>query len=292
MGGMYYDGTWSCDCSPPRTSFRRVAKDNRAYYSCPLKFQDKNRCKFFIYEDSPEFAARTGATPSRPGAIPTTPTRPVPYPPVGTLPSPQTPVNRPRHPAGQPNSSAQSSLTVENEDDFDDPELDRLMSSVDESMLTPSKRRRVEELSTPTPARRDYSDLNRLFTPPESSNESSFVNQQCTRDHQAANTNLMGISRVDNKLGPTRTYGDAHEMMRVHWKELLYEGTRYMRQLSDILGEKGRRLEEENEELKRQIAILEVEAAALTEQHQEYVRQIDIVQAVVDTYGQRMSLFG
>ncbi|KAK9388431.1 hypothetical protein V1515DRAFT_553884 [Lipomyces mesembrius] len=288
MGGMYYDGEWSCDCSPPRTSFRRVAKDNRAYYSCPLKFQDKNRCKFFIYEDSAEFAARTGATPLRP---PTTPTHPVPYHPVGTQPSPQTPVNQPRHQAGEPNSSALSSLTVENEDDFDDPELDRLMSSVDESMLTPSKRRRVEELSTPTPARRDYSDLNRLFSPPESSNESSFVKNQCTRGHQVANTNLLGISHVDNKLGPTRTYGDAHEMMRVHWKELLDEGTRYIRQLSDILGEKGRRLEEENEELKRQTAILEVEAASLTEHHQEYMRQIDIVQAAVEAYEQRMALF-
>ncbi|KAK9484932.1 hypothetical protein V1527DRAFT_468556 [Lipomyces starkeyi] len=290
MGGMYYDGEWSCDCSPPRTSFRRVAKDNRAYYSCPLKFQDKNRCKFFIYEDSPEFAARTGATPLRP---PTTPSRPVPYHPVGTQPSPHTPVDQPGHQAGQPSISQRSSKTVENEDEFDDPELDRLMSSVDESMLTPSKRRRVEELTTPTPARRDYGDLNRLFTPPESFYESSFMEKQCTREQQAASTNLMGISRVDNKLDrPTTTYSDAHEMMRAHWKELLDEGTRYIRQLSDILDEKGRRLEEENEELKRQIAILEEEAAALTEQYQEYVRQIDIVQAAVDRYEERMVFFG
>ncbi|KAK9376430.1 uncharacterized protein V1513DRAFT_440293 [Lipomyces chichibuensis] len=287
MGGLYLDGEWCCDCSPPRTSFRRVAKDNRAYYSCPLKFQDKNRCKFFIYEDSPEFAARTGATPLRP---PATPSRPVAYNPVNTQPSPHTPVDQPGHQAGQSNFSQQSSNTVENEDEFDDPELDRLMSSVDESMLTPSKRRRVEEPTTPTPARRDYSDLSRLFTPPESS---SFAKKQSTGEQHEPNTNLMGISRVDNKLdGPTRTYGDAHEMMMVHWKELLDEGTRYIRQLSDILGEKERRLEEDNEELKRQIAVLEEEAAALTEQHQEYVRQIDIVQAAVDTYEERMAFVG
>ncbi|KAJ8098015.1 hypothetical protein POJ06DRAFT_260711 [Lipomyces tetrasporus] len=279
--GTYIDGEWSCDCNPPRPSFRRVAKDNRAYYSCPLKFQDKNRCKFFIYEDSPEFAVRTGATP-RP---PTTPSRPAISHTPGPQVSPHTPTRSRQAQPVQPDYSQQSNETVEN-DEFDDPELERLMSSVDESVLTPSKRRRVESATTPTPARRDYSDLSNLFTPPESSYELSSAKELSVAGvQQEANTTLRRAVLADDKLdAPVRTYSDAHEMMRVHWKELLDEGSRYIRQLSDILSEKGRRLEEENGDLKRQIATLEEESAALTEQHEEYARQINTVKAAVHTY--------
>ncbi|KAK9325310.1 hypothetical protein V1517DRAFT_314568 [Lipomyces orientalis] len=286
-GGMYIDGQWSCDCNPPRPSFRRVAKDNRAYYSCPLKFQDTNRCKFFIYENSPEFAARTGATP-RP---PTTPSRPAISHTPHTQVSPHTPTRSRQEQPVQPNYSQQSNATIE-DDEFDDPELDRLMSSVDESVLTPSKRRRVESITTPTPARRDYSDLSKLFTPPESSYELSSVKElSVTGVQQAANTTSKRGVGLDHKLdAPVRTYSDAHEMMRVHWKDLLDEGSRYIRQLSDILTEKGRRLEQENEDLKRQIATLEEENAALTEQHEEYARQIKIVQVAVHTYEERTAL--
>ncbi|KAK9233931.1 hypothetical protein V1525DRAFT_414782 [Lipomyces kononenkoae] len=207
--GVFFDGRWSCDCSPPRTAFRRVAKDNRAYYSCPLKFQDKSRCNFFIYEDSPEFAARTGSTTV---PQPATPSRPASYHSVGAQSSPHTP-------GRQLNLSQESSTTVDNDDEFDDPELDKVMSSVDESLLTPSKRRRVEEPTTPTPSTAGLQQVGQAAGLHESSYESRFVKNQ---------TSSIGISHLSNKLDyPTKMYGDAHEMMKAHWKELLDEGSRY-----------------------------------------------------------------
>ncbi|KAK9370393.1 hypothetical protein V1509DRAFT_617643 [Lipomyces kononenkoae] len=272
-GGLFLDGQWSCDCSPPRTVYRRVTKDNRAYYSCPVKFKDKNRCNFFIYEDSPEFAARTSSTQVR---GPATPSQPISYYSAGAQPSPHTPGRK-------LNLSQESSTTVDNDDEYDDPELENVMSSVDESMLTPSKRRRVEQPTTPTPSKTGLMRLGQTG-PHESSYESSFAKRQ---------TSLIGVSHLDYNLdGPTKRYGDAHEMMKEHWKELLDEGSRYIGQLSDILGEKGSRLEEENEELRRQIASLEEEAAALTEHLDEYARQISIVQVSVDAYEERILFLG